>query len=118
MQTITVPHEVVGGYIDANRALVVGGRDSNPGSLWDGGIAQVILSNGERKPEWKPMQSAVANCVMNLIGQDVPVKSNDVFTWQASAQTAKPSTRPDPAREALTDFCHALLNSNEFFYLH
>lgn len=118
MQTITIPHEVVGGYIDANRALVVGGRDSNPGSLWDGGIAQVILSNGERKPEWKPMQSAVANCVMNLIGQDVPVKSNDVFTWQASAQTAKPSTRPDPAREALTDFCHALLNSNEFFYLH
>ena len=118
MQTITVAHEVVGGYIDAKRALVVGGRDSNPGSLWDGGIAQVILSNGERKPEWKPMQSSGANCVVNLIGQDVPAQSNEVFTWQASAQATKPTHRPDPAREALTDFCHALLNSNEFFYLH
>lgn len=118
MQTVTIPHEVVGGYIDPNRALVVGGRDSNPGSLWDGGIAQVILSNGERKPEWKPMQSAASNCVVNLIGQEIPIQSTEVFTWQTSSGPAKSANVQVPAREALTDFCHALLNSNEFFYLH
>jgi len=123
MQTVTVPHEVVGGYIDAKRALVVGGRDSQKGSLWDGGIAQVIVSNGERKPEWKPMQNAGAGsgeggCIVNLIGQEVPAKSTDTFVWESSAPAAKPATRQDPAREALADFCHALLNANEFFYLH
>ena len=33
-------------------------------------------------------------------------------------KAAKPAARQDPTREALTDFCHALLNANEFFYLH
>jgi hypothetical protein len=122
MQTVTVPHEVVGGYIDTKRALVVGGRDINKGSLWDGGIAQVIVSNGERKPEWKPMQNAGTvsggSCIVNLIGQEVPGKSTDTFIWESSAPAAKPAARQDPTREALTDFCHALLNANEFFYLH
>ncbi len=122
IQTATIPHEVVGGYIDAKRALVVGGRDTNKGSLWDGGIAQVIVSNGERKPEWKPMQNAGtvsgSSCIVNLIGQEVPGKSTDTFIWESSAPAAKPAARQDPTREALTDFCHALLNANEFFYLH
>jgi len=25
---------------------------------------------------------------------------------------------PDPRKEAVVDLCHALFNSNEFFYLH
>lgn len=118
MQSVTVPHEVVGGYIDTASALVVGGRDANAGSLWDGGIAHVIVSNGERNPEWKPMQSAGTHCVVNLIGQEIPTQSNDVFTWLGSRPPDKASNRQDPAREALVDFCHTLLNSNEFFYLH
>jgi hypothetical protein len=118
MQTVTVPHEVVGGYIDPARALVVGGRDAQKGSLWDGGIAQVIVSNGERQPDWKPMQNAGTHCIVNLIGQDIPAQSTETFIWESSAPAAKPATQEDPAREALTDFCHALLNANEFFYLH
>ena len=118
MQSVTVPHEVVGGYIDAERALVVGGRDTDKRSLWDGGIAQVLISNGERKPEWKPMQQAGSGCIINITGQEVPVKSDSVFTWETSTPAAKPTVKLDPAREALADFCHALLNANEFFYLH
>lgn len=59
-----------------------------------------------------------ASCIVNLIGQEVPVKSTDTFIWESSAPAAKPASRLDPSREALTDFCHALLNANEFFYLH
>lgn len=118
LQTVTVPHEVVGGYINAKRALVIGGRDSNPGSLWAGGIAQVILSNGERKPDWKPMQSSVGSCIANLIGGEIPVQSTKSLVWQTSNPALKHAETPDAAREALADFCHALLNANEFFYLH
>jgi hypothetical protein len=119
MQSVTIPHEVVGSYVDAKRALVVGGRETDKRSLWDGGIAQVIVSNGERKPEWKPMQqSGGSSCIINLIGQEIPEKSTSVFIWETSTPSAKPSPQLDPAREALTDFCHALLNTNEFFYLH
>ncbi len=118
MQSVTVPHEVVGGYIDPERALVVGGRDTDKRSLWDGGIAQVLISNGERKPEWKPMQQAGSGCIVNITGGEVPAQSDSIFTWETSTPAAKPSVKIDPAREALTDFCHALLNANEFFYLH
>ena len=58
------------------------------------------------------------SCIVNLIGQEVPGKSTDTFIWESSAPAAKPAARQDPTREALTDFCHALLNANEFFYLH
>ncbi len=118
MQSVTVPHEVVGGYVDAKHALIVGGRDTEKRHLWDGGIAQVVVSNGERKPEWKPMQQAGSGCIANITGQEVPAQSNDAFIWETSAPASKPAAKIDPAREALADFCHALLNANEFFYLH
>ncbi len=118
MQSVTVPHEVVGGYIDPERILVVGGRETDKRSLWDGGIAQVLISNGERKPEWKPMQQAGSGCIINITGQEVPAQSDSIFTWETSVPAAKPTVKIDPAREALADFCHALLNANEFFYLH
>lgn len=121
MQSVTIPHEVVGGYIDPKRALVVGGRETDKRSLWDGGIVQVVVSNGERKPDWKPMQHASSGsaCIVNVIADEVPVSSNSEMTWETSVAAAKPNAQqPDARREALTDFCHALLNSNEFFYLH
>jgi hypothetical protein len=39
------------------------------------------------------------------------------WAWESSAAPTKNSGALDPSREALTDLCHALLNSNEFFYL-
>jgi hypothetical protein len=35
--------------------------------------------------------------------------------WRRTVQTAKPSSK---SLTAVTDLCHALLNSNEFLYLH
>jgi hypothetical protein len=121
MQSVTIPHEVVGGYVDPKRALVIGGRETDKRSLWDGGIVQVVISNGERKPEWKPMQHASQgnSCVANIIADEVSPTSTGDWVWESSAtQTQTPTRQLDASREALIDFCHALINSNEFFYLH
>jgi len=121
MQSVTIPHDVVGGYVDPKRTLVVGGRETDKRSLWDGGIVQVVVSNGERKPDWKPMQHAGSggSCVVNVIADEVSPTSTAEMIWETSVAAAKPNTpQTDSLREALTDFCHALLNANEFFYLH
>jgi hypothetical protein len=38
--------------------------------------------------------------------------------WKREAATAPAGSVPPALLGAVTDFCHALLNSNEFLYLH
>jgi hypothetical protein len=41
------------------------------------------------------------------------------WSWESSTPAPKSSGGTfDPNKEALADLCHALINSNEFFYLH
>jgi len=123
MQTITVPHQIVGSYINKDRALYVGGREIDKRSLWDGPIARVALRAGQldagKLMSWTvnsdPSCIADISADQALTMEKAPAESR--WTWESSAAPTKASGALDPNREALTDLCHALLNSNEFFYL-
>ena len=123
MQTITVPHQIVGSYINKDRALYVGGREIDKRSLWDGPIARVALRAGQldagKLMSWTvnsdPSCIADISADQAITMEKAPAESR--WTWESSAAPTKASGALDPNREALTDLCHALLNSNEFFYL-
>jgi len=124
MQTVTIPHQVCGGYVNAERGLYVGGRDKDKSSLWHGAIARVAVRNGAldggKLMAW--VGATDTSCVVD-VNADVAteMQKGDVKTawrWETSAAPASSKGIPDPNREALADMCHVLINANEFFYLH
>jgi mono/diheme cytochrome c family protein len=123
MQTITVPHQIVGGYVSKDRALYVGGREIDKRSTWDGAIARVALRAGQldagKLMSWTVNSdpTCIADISADLAAVMLQAPKESRWSWESSAAPTKASGAPDPAREALTDLCHALLNSNEFFYL-
>lgn len=123
MQTVTVAHQINGGYVNKDRALYLGGRDVDKRSLWDGAIARVALRDGKLEPG-KLMSWSVnsdATCVADISADLAPVMlkapKESRWAWESGTVTVKSGSPSDPNREALADLCHALLNSNEFFYL-
>ncbi|MBE2283390.1 MAG: DUF1553 domain-containing protein [Prosthecobacter sp.] len=123
MKTVTVPHQITGGYVNKDRALFVGGRDADKRSLWDGAIARVALRAGQldagRLMSWTVNSdpSCVADISADLAAAMLKAPKESRWSWESSAVAARTGGASDPGREALTDLCHALLNSNEFFYL-
>ena len=125
MQTVTVHSQVCGAWINDKRALYVGGREMDKKSLWDGAIARVALRNGlldaGRLMTWA--SNADPTCVADITADQVPAMlkapATRQWSWESSAAAPKASGGSfDPNKEALADLCHALINSNEFFYLH
>ncbi|MBX7209461.1 MAG: PSD1 and planctomycete cytochrome C domain-containing protein [Verrucomicrobiaceae bacterium] len=124
MQTATVSHQVCGGYVSAQRALYIGGRETDKSSLWDGAIARVAIRKGAldsgKLMAWAGMTDPT--CILDMsadqftAAQKAP--AGQKWTFESSmAPAPKGGAKLDPALEAVTDLCHALLNSNEFFYL-
>jgi hypothetical protein len=119
MQSVTVTHQICGGYVSSERALYVGGREKDKSSLWHGAIARVALRRGALDAGW----------LMNWVGMNDPTCLVDVnadaaaeqlktsWKWESNASVASPTGSLDASREAIADLCHVLLNSNEFFYL-
>ena len=96
-QSATVEHNLVGGYQNSDTRLFLGGRDQKkPAHLWDGQLARAAIDGVEVIFDRDRLPAETA-----WLEQKLPVP-----------------TRADPQLEALTDFCHALLCSNEFLYLH
>jgi hypothetical protein len=125
MQTVTVNTQVCGDWVNEKRALYVGGRDQDKKSLWDGAIARVALRNGMldagKLMSWAT--NADPTCIADINADLVSTMSKAAPTqrwdWESSIVVAKTKGGEfDPNKEAVVDLCHALLNSNEFFYLH
>jgi hypothetical protein len=125
MQTVTVHSQVCGDWINDKRALYIGGRDMDHKSLWDGAIARVALRNGVLDPEklmsWA--SNADPTCVVDINADQVLTMLDAPMAQQWSLESSAPMPKSkggsfDPNKEALADLCHALINSNEFFYLH
>lgn len=124
MQSVTIPHQVCGGFVNAERGLYVGGREKDKGSLWHGAIARVALRQGAldggKLMAW--VGATDANCIVDVNADEVTemVKGNPetAWRWETSAPENTAKGTLDSNREAVADLCHVLLNSNEFFYLH
>lgn len=120
LQTATVETSVVSQIQNPALKIIAGGRDA-VGHLWDGQLARLTVSHGALPQE------------QLLIGADF-ANSKRILDWtfngsdgeHPAPQTAwlrePPQTNPADASNkmlgAVTDFCQALFNSNEFLYLH
>ncbi len=124
VQTATAVSQVCGGWINDKRTLYVGGRDLDKKSLWDGAIARVALRDGVLDPGSLMAWAANAGpaCVADISADQVPAmlkaEAARRWVWESSVVAPKARGGPfDPGKEAVADLCHALMNSNEFFYL-
>ncbi len=116
MESVTVTHPIVGGYSNPDRALFIGGRDHDARSLWDGMLSRVSVRRGALDEEEllvsKPQGDR--NCLVDAQAESIGSTRDARFFWERS--TNKPGNGSSEL-DALTDFCHVLINSNEFLYL-
>ncbi len=112
-----IPHPLGGGFINPERALVIGGRDGQNGHVWSGGIHQLTIANGHVTPEnLLPLRSQSApETLVTLDGSTLASSGSGSFTWIKSPQLAAKAGN-SPKHEALADLFHILINSNEFLY--
>ncbi|MCW0216914.1 MAG: PSD1 and planctomycete cytochrome C domain-containing protein [Prosthecobacter sp.] len=124
MQTVTVAHQICGGYVNAERGLYVGGRDKDKSSLWHGAIARLSVRQGSLESGKLMTWTGAADpsCVVDVnadhAAEMLKGDSKTAWHWETSAPVATARGTLDPNREAIADLCHVLLNANEFFYLH
>jgi hypothetical protein len=121
LQQATVPHKTVAG-IRSEADFTLGARnDAATMHVWDGIIDDVRLSRAALPPEALLLNSG-QQLRESTVGYwkfeentgvyaDSSTRGNDI---QARIAQAKPA---DPRAAAFVDFCHVLLNSNEFLYL-
>lgn len=115
LQVATVPHGIVRGLQDPGVRVVVGGRDQPGRSMWDGELARLVIREGVRSgDELLITGGGDPAALVDLRPDGQPIENPLAGTkWLRSD-----SQGGNPVLLALADFCHALLTSNEFLYLH
>ncbi len=118
-QTVTQRHSLIGGYVNAEHGLIIGGRERDTKSLWDGAISRVVVTNAalpQNQLSFGMVQPA-PRCLFDAQAETLANTSEPRYVWETSAKkdTGK---KLSAKHEALADLCHALINSNEFLYLH
>ncbi len=117
LQTAHVPHTVVS-LASASAPLILGGRAETNHHRWDGLVDSVRLS-AEALPQDRlavldaTMSHESAVALWNFEGENPLV---DVTANQRRLAFQEPS-RTNVEQQALIDFCHVLLNTNEFLYI-
>ncbi len=116
METVTVTHPIVGGYSNPDRSLFIGGRDHDARSLWDGMLSRVAVRRGAMDEDELLVSKPQANlnCLVDAQAESIGSTRDARFFWERSSGKAGSGSGE---LEALTDFCHVLINSNEFLYL-
>jgi len=120
MQVAKIAHKVVGG-IRPKVSFVIGGRGILKDHVWDGPIDDVRLSRAALRQEQLLLTSeAVTSTTCGYwqfeakpsVFRDSSPNRNDIKPMLASR-----AITVDRKTVALTDFCHVLLNANEFLYV-
>ncbi|QDU62106.1 Planctomycete cytochrome C [Planctomycetes bacterium Pan216] len=119
LHAANTPHLVRKDYRPKGLPFFIGGRHHQSGQGWDGLIDEVRLSDVALTPE-------------QLLVQNSSDRASTVGRWRFEsdpgvyADSSKQHNNMEPTRfganssermMALTDFCHSLLNSNEFLYV-
>ena len=120
MQISTVPHTTTPGT-RSTADFLIGARGAAKTNVWDGLVDDVRLSR-VALPAEQLLQNSGQTTNDSTVGfwrfetddsmyKDSSASANDI---QPAATNGKAL---DPRTSALVDFCHVLLNSNEFLYL-
>ena len=121
MQVSVVKHSITQDIQQPKAKLILGGRDQGSSHNWDGTLARLTISEAVLGPD-QLLAFAPAEHLPRIFD----------FVFDAAAATPVPNSRwlgphtataqssaaPPHVLDAMTDFCHALLISNEFLYLH
>jgi len=119
LRKVQVMHAVTGGLGHA-APLVIGGPLQGADNLFDGLIDDVRLSEGSLGADDLLLSNPAVR--VHTMGYWKFEAKADPFSDSSNRGHAVAATkirrlRPDPRIAAFTDFCHALLNSNEFLYV-
>ncbi len=119
LQIVRVTHSTTTG-IASDAPVVIGGSPTGSGNLFDGLIDDLRLSNIPLRAEQLLFTSAAPG--EHTVGywkfDSDPGPYADSSGRGNEITSAKPTgPREDPRQLALIDFCHVLLNSNEFLYI-
>lgn len=119
VQTAKVPHQIVGGLaIESGVPFLVGGRNQER-HLWDGQVGRLAVRTGsseERAPHFENAgRASLLDWNFSNGKEGVPVPET---AWIQPKLNLPSHPFPPQLLGAVTDFCHALLNSNEFLYQH
>tara|TARA_Y100001934_G_scaffold11661_1_gene14755 strand:- start:451 stop:3522 length:3072 start_codon:yes stop_codon:yes gene_type:complete len=97
-----------------NYPIVIGGQSVRRTTRqWNGGIEALRVVPGRLSDN--QINADPNKWQEGLLVWRAHDKPDPRFTWHGSTQSAQAK---DPRYLAMTDLCQALLNSNEFFYLH
>ncbi len=128
MQSETVQHQIVKGLAAKGAGPVIVGGRGQKGHHWDGQLARFAMSKGvlDRLQLLTSPQRSDAESLRpaptRIVDWDFAGSNGETpapgTTWNREASGASTSEIPPALLGAVTDFCHALLNSNEFLYLH
>jgi hypothetical protein len=120
LQTAEVDHGIARRIQTSDVRLLVGGRDQR-GHLWDGQLARLVISSGALSKkhlliaEPKDLSNGLVDWSFKGEDGERPVPG---AAWLRREKPKSSRGIPSSALAAVTDFCHALLTSNEFLYLH
>ncbi len=120
LQVSTVKTAIIGGIQNPAMKIIAGGRDSQS-HLWDGQFARLTVSRGALPREQlligDESDKAVRILDWTFNGDDGEHPAPETVWLRPTPPTAN-SAASAKTLGAITDFCHALFNSNEFLYLH
>jgi hypothetical protein len=119
LQTAFAPHKVIKGY-RSTAGLVIGGRDGNEKHRFDGLIDDVKISSVALSDDQLVMNSS--GDPQQVVGRwKFEADSGILHDSSASSNhLTYQSNRPaqsTASHQVLVDFCHVVLNSNEFLYV-
>jgi len=120
LQISKVKTSVIGNIQNPAMKIIAGGRDSSS-HLWDGQFARLTISRGALPREQllvgNESDKAVRIFDWKFNGDDGEHPAPDT-AWLRQSSSTVSSVASAKTLAAVTDFCHALFNSNEFLYLH
>jgi len=120
LETAAVPHPITGGIQEGGSSIYLSGRASSNRHHWDGQVARLRVVAGTLGPEALLIGDEPSADPLRL---DLRFEGDEEEPPAPGLQWVRRSRSPQgetdaPQLQALTDFCHALLNSNEFLFLH
>jgi mono/diheme cytochrome c family protein len=119
MQSVQIAHTVASGIANET-PLVIGGLGAGNGNLFDGLIDDVRISDTALKNEellfTSPSPGEHTMGYWKFEAAPTPYADSSAHGHDITAEKQKGKVK-DPRFAALVDFCHILLNSNEFLYL-
>lgn len=118
LESATVDFSIAGKLQDPQTSLLTGGRQQT-GHLWDGQLARLVITPEALSKESLLIAKPAVNKDRTLDYQFNGENGETPVAHTSWYRRDKPQPKPVSGQQAaFIDFCHALLNSNEFLYLH